>query len=213
MATTRWRVSITGVRPLLWHRFGPEAIPLDRKARTGVAGNDPEEWRQTVLATKDHQLYLEPSYIFGCLREGGKHTSIKRGTLQSRIACTLQVIDERVLLDRWLPKTDLKALIQAEDKPVYLDVRSVRNPATKGRNVRYRVAASSGWTTSFDIAWDDTIVSDGQMRAVMIDAGKFVGLGDGRSIGFGRFTISSVNPISENAKKPAAKRTVAKAPR
>ena len=37
---------------------------------------------------------------------------------------------------------------------MYLDVRMVRNPATGGRNVRYRVAAKAGWRTEFAIAWD-----------------------------------------------------------
>lgn len=38
-------VSRQGVRPLLWHHFGPDTLPLDKKReKTGVAGNDPEEW-------------------------------------------------------------------------------------------------------------------------------------------------------------------------
>lgn len=36
-------VSIKGIRPLLWHAFGPDAIPLEKREKTGVAGNDPEE--------------------------------------------------------------------------------------------------------------------------------------------------------------------------
>jgi CRISPR/Cas system endoribonuclease Cas6 (RAMP superfamily) len=39
--------------------------------------------------------------------------------------------------------------------------------------------------------WDKTIIDRNQMRAVLDDAGKLVGLGDGRSIGFGRFVILS----------------------
>ena len=50
-------VAIEGVRPLLWHHFGPDAIPLEAKPRTGKAGNDPDEWKKTVLITSDNQLY------------------------------------------------------------------------------------------------------------------------------------------------------------
>jgi hypothetical protein len=39
------------------------------------------------------------------------------------------------------------------------------------------------------LQWDKTIVSRGEMEAVCRDAGKLVGLGDGRSIGFGRFQV------------------------
>jgi CRISPR/Cas system endoribonuclease Cas6 (RAMP superfamily) len=66
-------------------------------------------------------------------------------------------------------------------------VRSVKNPATRARNVRYRVAASKGWTATFTIMWDKTVVAREEMKAAIRDAGMFVGIGDGRSIGFGRF--------------------------
>ena len=31
------KVKIKGVRPLLWHHFGPDALPLERQEKTGVA--------------------------------------------------------------------------------------------------------------------------------------------------------------------------------
>lgn len=185
------RVTITGTRPLLWHHFGPDAIPLERGERTGVAGNDPEEWRKTVLATKDGQLYLESSYIFSTIRDGAKHTKSGRGTMQTAVASTLQVVDDRILLDRYLPDGLNTAPPADPEAPVYLDVRSVKNPQTRGRNVRYRVAAPAGWSVSFIILWDKTIVQRNVMEAAVRDAGRFSGVGDGRAIGFGRFAVDS----------------------
>lgn len=185
------RIEVCGTRPLLWHRFGPDTIPASgKRERQGVAGNDPSEWQRTVLATKDRQLYLEPSYIFGCLRDGAKHTPRKRGTLQPFVAATLQIADDKVLVDRFLPELDDELRARTDEDDVYIDVRSVKNPATRARNVRYRVAASAGWTTQFRIAWDVTMVSRGEMEAVVRDAGMFAGVGDGRNIGFGRFTVT-----------------------
>jgi len=186
-------VTVKGLRPILWHRFGPDSIPLEKKERTGVAGNDPEEWRKTVLHTKEGQLYIEPTYVFGCLRDAARHTKKGRGSIQSYVAATLQVVDDRVMVDRFIPGVE-DGVLPGElttdpDAPVYLDVRSVRNPATKGRNVRYRVAANHGWQTTFRIRWDGTIVSRGEMESVVHDAGALVGLGDGRSIGYGRFEV------------------------
>lgn len=180
------RVTIRGTRPLLWHHFGPDALPLGKRERTGVAGNDPDEWKRTVLATPEGQLYVEPTYIFGCIRDGAKYTKKGRGSIQPMVAATLQVLDERIIIDRYLPDGELTT---DSSQPVYLDVRSVRNPATRARNVRYRVAASPGWMTTFTILWDATVVSRDQMHAVLIDAGRLVGLGDGRTIGMGRFEI------------------------
>jgi len=181
-------VTIRGTRPLWWHAFGPDAIPLVKQERTGVAGNDPEEWKKTVLVAEDRRLFVDNTYIFGCIRDGAKHTPRKRGTLQPFISATMQVTDDRVFTDRTLPAGDLPT---DPTQPVYLDVRSVRNPATKGRNVRYRVAASTGWTMTFHLMWDKTVVSRGEMESATIDAGRFVGIGDGRSIGFGRFAIET----------------------
>jgi hypothetical protein len=97
-------IKIQGVRPLLWNAFTPEAIPLQKQEKTGVAGNDPEEWKKTVLITKDRQLYVEPTYIFGCLRDGAKHTKKGRGSIQSLVASTLQIVDDRIQVDRFLPE-------------------------------------------------------------------------------------------------------------
>lgn len=180
-------VTVRGLRPLLWHHFGPEAIPLEKKERTGVAGNDPEEWRKTVLMTAERQLYIKPSYVFGAMREGAKYTPRKRGTLQPFVSGTLQVLDEVILIDRHVPAEPLPTDPAAA---VYLDIQSVRNPQTRARNVRYRVAAGVGWSCSFRMLWDKTVVSRGEMEAVAIDAGRFCGLGDGRSIGYGRFEVA-----------------------
>jgi hypothetical protein len=197
-------VKIKGVRPLLQHRFGPDALPLEKQERTGVAGNDPEEWRKTAMVTKDGQLYLEPTYVFATIRDGAKYTKKGKGSIQTVVAATLQVLDNEILIDRYLPgfpnghAFDIaKAEPPARDKtaPVYLDVMSVRNPSTKGRNVRYRLAASPGWSTSFTILFDKTIVDRNSMQAVLNDAGVLVGIADGRSIGFGRFTVESFEEL------------------
>lgn len=180
-------IKIRGTRTLLWNAFTPEAIPLQKQEKSGVAGNNAEEWRKTVLMTEQRQLYLEPTYIFGCLRDGAKYTKKGRGSLQPLITATLQIMDSQVLVDRFLP--DEGKLSYDLHQPVYLDVRSTKNPATRARNVRYRVAASPDWKIEFKIEWDKTIVSRDEMKAVIIDAGRLVGIGDGRSIGFGRFTM------------------------
>lgn len=177
-------VHIKGTRPLLFHHFGPDAIPLEKQERTGVAGNDPEEWRRTVLMTKDRQLYLESSYGFATLRDGAKYTKKGKGSIQTAVAATLQVLDDRLLLNRFLPEEPLPT---DSTLPVYLDIRSVVNPSTKGRNVRYRVACAPGWEIGFRIQWDKTIVSRGEMESVIRDAGILVGISNGRKIGFGRF--------------------------
>ena len=102
------------------------------------------------------------------------------------MAATLQIVDDILLLDRWMPEEPLPT---DPDLPVYLDIRGVRNPSSKGRNVRYRVACCPGWHLTFHALFDKTIVDRGSFEAVLLDAGRLVGLADGRSIGFGRFQV------------------------
>lgn len=186
------RVQITGIRPLLWHAFGLDAIPLERGERTGVAGNDPEEWKRTVLMTESRQLYIPGTYIFGTVRDGAKHIKKGRGSIQAAVASTLQVTEEIITIDRYVPE---QPEINAYTKPVYLDVRSVRNPSTKGRNVRYRIATPPGWQLTFTLMWDRTVVSRNEMEAAVNDAGALAGLADGRTIGLGRFTVDAFDVV------------------
>lgn len=180
------RVSVEGVRPLLWHAFGPDSMPVEKREKTGVAGNDPQEWKRSVLMTAERQLYLRPSYIYGCLRDAARYTSRKRGTLMPSLAGTLQPADPIILIDRFVPDEPLPT---DPNEPVYLDICGVKNPATKGRNVRYRVAAAPGWHLTFNILWSKLIVSRDEMRKVIDDGGMLVGLGDGRGIGNGRYQV------------------------
>jgi len=195
------KVRIRGTRALFCHWFGPDAIPLEKKEREGVAGNNPNEWRTTTLVTDEGQLFVTPPYIFGTLRNGAKHVKKGRGSLMSDVGATLQVVDNVILVDRWFVgypnghKFDIKSVdvppVNAYSELVYLDVRSAVNPSTKGRNVRYRIASSPGWACEFTIEWDKTVVSRSQMESVLWNAGKLVGLGNARTIGMGRVDVES----------------------
>jgi hypothetical protein len=197
----RMKVSIKGTRPLLQHRFGPDAIPLEKGERTGVAGNDPENWRSTCMVADDGTLYIDGTYVFGCLRDAAKHTKKGKGSLQSAVAATLLIEETAILLDRTMPGGDRPTTDPTQ--PVYIDVRGVRNPANKARNVRYRLACSAGWQCSFTLVWDRTIVSRDQMRAIINDASTLTGIGDGRSIGFGRFMVTKWEEVQDAEETPA----------
>lgn len=190
------KVTVRGVRPLLWCHFGDDAIPLEPGEKTGRAGNDPEEWRRTVLVTKAGQLYVEPTYVFGCIRDGARNVKQGKGSISKVVAATLQVTDNAVLFPLFMPGAngsyDVKAALpppRDPTLPVYLDVRGVVNPNSRARNIRYRVAAAPGWETTFNLLWDKTVVNRDLMKAAVIEAGSLSGLGDGRSIGFGRFEV------------------------
>lgn len=137
-------VTIEGTRPFMWHAFTLGAMTKKKKEQAGTAGNDPEEWKRSVLATLEGQLYVEPFYIFACLRDGARYVKQGRGSLQAHVIATLQVLDKKVLSNRFLPQ-GLRELPTDPTQPVYLDIRGVKNPTTKARNIRYWVATAPGW--------------------------------------------------------------------
>ena len=200
----RVKVKIRGTRAYLQHGFGEDAIPLpnEKREKTGVAGNDPEEWKRTRMITRENQLYMLPTYIFATLRDGAKHTKAGRANLQKKVQATLEVKDEIILLDQFMP--DEKEVTRLPTDPVYVDVRMVRNPGTGGRNIRYRLAAKAGWTCEFTIEFDWTVVTRAQMQAILRDAGKLEGVGNGRAIGMGRFEVISWEELKDAKDTTAA---------
>lgn len=199
----RVKVAIQGTRTLLQHAFGPDAIPLEKVEKTGVAGNDPEEWKRTCMLLGDGQLFIPSTYIFSCLKNGAIHTKRGRGSIQSAVVSTLQVEEDVIpLTNRFVSSekdlhTQMVLTPPDEREEVFIYVASVRNPTTKGRNVRYRLAARLGWRCKFTLCWDKTIVTREQMKAVLRDAGMLGGLGDGIRIGCGRFEVLTYKELGE----------------
>jgi hypothetical protein len=184
------KVEIVGIKPLFWDHFTEDAIPLEKQEKTGVAGNDPESWKKTFLATAEGQLYVLPTWLFATIRNGASYTKKGRGSIQPLVEATLTVLGDIVVIDRFMPDgCPPNEPPRDPSHPVYLDVRMTRNPTSKARHVTYRIAASTGWHAAFEMFWDRTVVSREQMQACVIDAGRLVGLGNARRIGMGRFEI------------------------
>lgn len=188
------QVKIVGTKPLLMHAFREEM--LDRKkSKEGTTGNNPMEWKVSVIMDGDRNLYLPSSYLFAPLREAGRYTKIGRGNIIKHVVSTLEILQEKNYLTRdgvqlQVPPGD-ELVSRDGTASVYLDVRSVVNPMTKGRNLRYRVAMSPGWECVFTLSWDDSILSVSQMNQLLNDAGQMCGTGCGRGIGMGRFKVES----------------------
>lgn len=187
-------VKIRGIRPFLYHHFTTDALnkPGERKTQTGTKGNDPEEWRRTVLVDQNGRLYILPTYFFGCIRNAGSNTKVgAKGTLKKALGASLQVLDMIIYTNRLLPE-EPPNLADCPDAEVYIYSARVKNPGSGGSNIRHRVGMAPGWECAFSILWDGSLISMAEIQKVLEDGGSLVGVGDGRSIGFGRFEIVSV---------------------
>ena len=185
---TTAKVHIKGTRSLIFHAFREEVLTETKKAKTGSIGNNPEEWMDTVQMNKDRELFVTPLNLFGHLRDSAKFTKLGRGTYKDKVAATIIFPDEVFYL-KDLVVPSVEKLDRDEKKPVFLHVCSVKNPNTKGRNMRYRIAASKGWELTYQLIWDESIISKQVLKGIIEDGGILQGLMDGRQIGFGRYEL------------------------
>lgn len=187
--------------PLLNIRLVPVHC-LWRSLSGPVLPDNPEEWRRTSRVTRDGQLYFDASYVFGCLKNAAAvYTRSGRTNIQNNVVATLQVTSDKVLLDRYLPNSEMVAY-------VICDLSLNRRESKVSRCISMYVVwsiqqlrvvmcdtaslSSPGWTATFGILWDKTIVSRSEMEAVLVDAGRLVGLGNGRRIGMGRSEVTDI---------------------
>lgn len=190
----------TGKKPYLFHRFNIETITnQQKKPKEGSSGNNPSEWKETAH-TDGTKLYIPGFYIHSAITAGAKFVKIGRGTVSKHVSSALNILDEKIFfINRELPKPILELtneeMSQDSNSPIFLDIRGVSNPNTKGKNIRYRLGLSSGWKIKVNFEWDDTIISKDQMKASIEALGKLVGLSNGRTLGYGRFDVEEFTII------------------
>jgi hypothetical protein len=170
-------VTVKGTSALLMHRFPLEPIEAIEKKTVAdqaeiAAYRDPE--------TKG--LYVPGVAVQRCLVGAATYSKGKgRGSLQKNVAACVLVTPER---------------ISTGQKTYAIDSRAVVVPATKGRVVRHRPRLDE-WEISFTVDYDDTLLTEQQMRRIIDDAGSRVGLLDFRPEKrgpFGRFMVTSWEP-------------------
>lgn len=172
MAQKKIRVTIEGTTPLLMHRYPMEPIEGFEKK--------PKEEQAEIAAYRDEetkQLYIPGVNIMAAMISGGKYGKGKgRGTLKRTVAASILITPEICDLGTKVYKIDSRAVV-------------VR--ATGGRIVRHRPRLEH-WKCTFYVEYDDVLMTEQQLRAVVDSTGNFVGLLDfrpERNGPFGRFMV------------------------
>jgi len=166
---------VKGVSPLLMHAFPMvpiESPPLEKRT--------PEEQAE-IAAYRDpetKELYvpgvaLQRALIGAAVYSKGKG----RASLQKQAAASLFISPERISLGT---------------KTFAVDSRPVVIKATGGRVIRHRPRLDA-WAIKFDIEYDESLLTEKQVRQIVDDAGARVGLLDFRPEKkgpFGRFIVT-----------------------
>ncbi len=163
---------ITGITDVLMHKFIEE----------NLSGLEPQEQAKKVAyITESGKLYAPNTWIKRSLVIAGKQIKTywsKQSRLGTPVAGGIQVLPVELFFDQ---------------NKYEVDSRSVVIPATRGRIVRHRPKISN-WKLQGTLMVADSRLCkpEGlkQIKEVLETAGAFVGIGDGRMEGFGRFQVT-----------------------
>lgn len=167
-------IEITGSSPLLMHRYPLVEIE-------GLNKMTPEQQAEHAAYRdeKTKELFVPGVNLQQSLVEAAAYSKGKgRASLQKIAAACLFVSETQIALGQ---------------KEFAIDSRPVVIAATRGRIVRHRPRIDA-WKFSFTLEYDEVLLSAKQVRGIVDDAGRRVGLLDFRPAKkgpFGRFVVTS----------------------
>lgn len=169
----RIAVTIEGISALLMHSY--PLLPIEAMEK-----KSPEEQAEFAAYRNPQtkELYIPGTAVQRALVAGAAYSKGRgRASLAKPAAACLLVDSEYLGL--------------GVTTSYVIDARPVVIPATKGRVVRYRPRIDR-WSVSFNLLFDDTLLTVDQVRRIVDDTGKNVGLLDFRPEKkgpFGRFVV------------------------
>jgi hypothetical protein len=185
------KLKITGTRPLLMHS-DTLADPLNPKTKIHksltVKGKKTDEDHEAIAKSEwMSSLYLDESgpvipgaNIHAALIAGGKLSK-----LGAQLKRSTEVIRDVYRLDYTGPR-DIESLWEKG----FFDARTVKNPGSSTRIVRYRPMFRE-WSCEAEIAFDPGVINQDQVVKCMEMAGQYCGIGDYRPK-FGRFNVEAI---------------------
>jgi hypothetical protein len=167
-------IRIKGISPLLMCRFPMEPVE-------GISKMSKEmQAEQSAYRIPDSkELYIPGTAVQKCITSAAAYSKGKgRGTLEKVAGASVMVKEEYCKL----------GTIRYE-----IDSRAVVNPMTRGRVIAHRPRLNE-WGIDFTLEFDNTLLSEPQLRRIVDDAGKLTGLLSFRPAKkgpYGKFMITS----------------------
>ena len=172
-------VEITGLTPLLMHRFNIEEHGLKKDKNLTPR----EEAQRVCYEDEKKRLYYPTTNIYACLIEAGKFH--KEGKVKVTTARS-SLIPAGVMIE-------CEFVYFKKPKDWEVDSRSVVVPSTGGRIVCHRPRLDE-WSLEFTLTLDTKMFTPKFIRTLVDDAGCKVGLGDFRPARkgiYGRFVVTN----------------------
>jgi hypothetical protein len=170
-------VTISGVSPLLFHRWNVEAVETKARAAKGSAAKKSDDVESYLYRDDDGFICLPGEYLRQSIIAASKFKQDPRSPRKSAMDLMKAAI---------VALTDLASLGVKE--PDYFDRRRVM--VQRSGITRVRPAMKEGWSASVELMVNlPEYVSESFLRMVIEDAGRLCGVGDFRPT-YGRFTTT-----------------------
>jgi hypothetical protein len=174
-------IEITGITPLLMHRFNVDEHTTNSKIKDkNMLPRD--EALKVAYIDEDGRLYYPTTNIYSCLINAGKFH--KDGKVKVTTARS-SLIPAGVMIEG-------EFIYFQEGTSWEVDSRAVVVPSTGGRVICHRPRLDS-WVLEFSLNIDTAVFSPKFIRTLVDDAGSKVGLGDFRPERkgiYGRFKVT-----------------------
>lgn len=183
-------IEITGVTPLLVHRFGEEAEQGKETRRIMVEKRDPRvEATKAAYIAKDGTFYFSAFSIPNAMAAAGSSHKMKgsRKTLRFVVPSAIRMAGDAITICNGSGKP-------AKDFEV--DSRPVTIPSTKGRIMRHRPRFDQ-WSASFTMMVNDDLLAPETAHQLLNEAGMTIGVGDFRPEKRGPFGTFRVTKFEE----------------
>ncbi len=184
-------VTITGINPLLIHRFAEQDQQQSSSRKTQV--QCPTDTRQVALAAAnrrpDGTHYISSFAIVNGMCSAGSNYKMKGSRKSVRF-----IVPSAVRIST--SDCSITILVKGEsatDSSFEVDARPVTIPATKGRIMRYRPRYEN-WSMKFELGILDDLLDMSLAQQLLTDAGIQIGIGDFRPEKrgpFGTFRVTS----------------------
>jgi len=172
-----YNVKILGVRPLLMH--APVGIGNKPKLRRGEYLDPKAEAEMYLYKNDKGEICIPAANIKACIREAGKNYRVGGRKVSFATIVKAGLMIEPAMVPLIDPKTGAQPQWVVDYRPVVVQ---------KNRIMRARPRFDS-WSLEFRIInLDPTVIHKDTLRKILIDAGRFCGLGDYRPE-FGLFVV------------------------
>lgn len=182
MGIERIKVTVEGISPLLQNQLTDETqLQIESSSKTSMKTKKkqmtPREAAESVCYRDNKgEMYQPSTQMFAACINAGKYHKIGRKQLDRHVAACFTIEEQ---------------LLYHGTNDFEVDSRWVRNPFTKGVQIKHRPRFDQ-WKLTFHLLLDDEIIDVDTAYSIVQDAGRRVGIGDFRPQcrgPFGKFVI------------------------